>query len=192
MSPSTLFSLRRVNPRTEPEPIRPLRRPAQMAVILAMTGLLSACANMSDTPPGASLPDIEARYGKADYACPAGQGKQRLTWTQQPYGQYAWTTLVDEHGKIDRVVPALTDARFRMLDKGSWTPDQVRCEFGPPAETSLVGLPGSRQVVWSYRYKQDGAWNSLMYIYFGTDGTHMTRRHAGPDPLFDPIELEVW
>lgn len=160
----------------------------RVAVALAAAGLMSACANMSDTPPGASLQDVEARYGKADYSCPAGQGGQRLIWTQQPYGQYAWTAVADASGKIDRIVPALTDARFRALSTGSWTPEQVRCEFGPPAEVSLIGLPGARQVVWSYRYKQDGAWNSLMYVYFGADGQRVTRHHAGPDPMFDPIE----
>src|SRR5690606_17585124 len=190
MSPHTLFSLQGVGPQSYEDGVRPHTgsdpmctpqssedgvRPRtgsdpKLTVALAMAALLSGCANMTDTPPGTALQDVEARYGKAGYSCPADQGKQRLIWTQQPYGQYAWTALVDENGKVDRIVPALTDARFRILDTGSWAPDQVRCKFGPPAEISTIGLPGSRQVVWSYRYKQDGVWNSLMYIYFGSDG----------------------
>ena len=59
------------------------------------------------------------------------------------------------------------------------------CEFGPPAEQGGVGLPSSIQIVWSYRYKQNGVWDSLMHVYFGTDGERVTRFHPGPDPMYE-------
>lgn len=148
-------------------------------------GLLSACANMADTPPGASLAEVEAKFGRPTLTCPAADNGQRVVWSQQPMGQYAWGANVDHAGNIDRVQSVLTDTHFKRLSSGNWTPQQVRCEFGPPAEITTVGLPSSTQIVWSYRYRQAGAWNSLMYVYFGQDGQQVTRFHPGPDPMYD-------
>ncbi len=147
--------------------------------------LLAACANMADMPPGTPLQQVEAKYGQPNYSCPAENGGQRLIWSMQPMGQYAWGTNVDSAGNTDRIQPLLTDEHFRVLASGTWTPEQVRCEFGPPARIDSVGLPSSTQIVWSYRYRQSSSWNSLMYVYFGSDGSKVTRFHPGPDPMFD-------
>jgi hypothetical protein len=152
---------------------------------IGLASVLSACANMADTPPGTPLAQVEAQFGRPNYACPEPNGGQRLIWSQQPAGQYAWGTHVDSAGNTDRIEPLLTDEHFRLLGQGVWTPEKVRCEFGPPAIIDTVGLPSVRQIVWSYRYLQDHAWNSLMYVYFGTDGSHVTRFHPGPDPKYD-------
>ncbi len=162
-------------------PYRYLRLTAGAAAL----GLLGACANMAQTPPGSPLAAVEAKWGQPNFVCDAPDGKQHLVWSQQPLGQYAWGTHVDASGNIDRIEPLLTDEHFERLRTGTWTQDQVRCEFGPPADKSTVGLPSNTQLVWSYRYRQSGAWNSLMYVYFGTDGSHVTRFHPGPDPMFD-------
>lgn len=156
-------------------------------LIGAATGLvfLAACANMANTPPGTPLAQVEAEYGRPGFSCPAEGGGQRFIWSQQPYGQYAWGTNVDSAGNTDSIEPLLTDKHFSLLSSGTWTPERVRCEFGPPAEISTVGLPSSTQIVWSYRYRQAGAWNSLMHVYFGSDGEKVTRFHPGPDPMYD-------
>lgn len=167
-----------------------LRTGNKIGISLAMLGLLGACANMADIPPGASLAQVEAQFGRANYSCPLPDGGQRLVWTTQPMGQQAWGTNVNSTGNTDRVVPILTDQHFNVLKTGTWTPEQVRCEFGPPAETDMVGLPSTRQIVWSYRYLQSNVWNSLMYVYFGKDGSHVTHFHPGPDPMFEPRQME--
>ncbi len=151
--------------------------------------LLAACTSMADLPAGTPLHQITSEYGEPDFSCPAPDGGERLIWTMQPMGQYAWGTTVDAAGNTDRVQQLLNDEHFRVLASGSWTPEQVRCEFGPPAEIDSVGLPSSTSIVWSYRYRQAGAWNSLMYVYFGSDGSRVTRFHPGPDPLY---ERNVW
>lgn len=161
-----------------------LTRYARIGTTGMALALLAACSNMAQMPPGTPLYQVEAKYGKANFSCQDANG-QRLIWTQQPYGQYAWGTHVDAAGNTDRIQPLLTDEHFRLLASGTWTADKVRCEFGPPAEISTVGLPSSTQIVWSYRYRQAGAWNSLMYVYFGSDGERVTRFHPGPDPMFD-------
>jgi len=152
--------------------------------------VLGACTNMTQVPPGTSLAEVQAEYGPPNYSCPEPGGGQRLIWSGQPYGQYAWGTRVDSAGRIDRIDSLLTDEHFDLLKQGTWTPEKVRCEFGPPANIETVGLPAVRQIVWSYRYRQARTWNSLMYVYFGQDGERVTRFHPGPDPLYE--ERDRW
>lgn len=163
-----------------------LARFGKAAASALSIGILAACTSMADIPAGTPLHQVESKYGKPNYSCPAQNGGQRLIWSMQPMGQYAWGTNVDAAGNTDSVQSLLTDEHFRLLASGTWTPEQVRCEFGPPAKVETVGLPSSTQIVWSYRYRQSGAWNSLMYVYFGIDGTKVTRFHPGPDPMYDP------
>ena len=92
---------------------------------------------------------------------------------------------MDAQGRVQGVEPILTDEHFQVLKQGEWTADQVRCEFGPPAIIDTAGLPNVRQIVWSYRYKQDHVWNSLMYVFMGRDGDRVTKFHPGPDPMYD-------
>lgn len=147
--------------------------------------LLAACANMADTPPGTPLAQVEAQFGTPTYSCTDRDGNKRAIWSTQPFGQYAWGSTIDNAGNTDKVIPLFTAEQFGKLDKDSWNQEQVRCQFGPPAEIGSVGLPSSRQDVWSYRYKQSGAWNSLMYIYFDPYTGLVTRHHPGPDPMYD-------
>jgi hypothetical protein len=170
-----LFSLRTYTP------VRLLK----LAGMVAATGALAACTSMSETPPGTPLTQIQAKYGAPNYRCTTESGLERVIWSQQPYGQYAWGANITADGRAQAVELVLSDAYFKRLAEGVWTPDRVRCAFGPPAEVETVGLPSVRETVWSYRYKQNGVWNSLMYVYFGTDGQKVTRFHPGPDPMFD-------
>ena len=70
-------------------------------------------------------------------------------------GQYAWGTRTTPDGKVGKIDQILTDEHFRVLDEGTWTAEQVLCEFGPPAEREMVGMPSVAQMVWSYRYRQE-------------------------------------
>src|SRR5690625_4439662 len=91
---------------------------------------LGACANMADIPPGTSLAEITAQFGEPNYACTNRNGQQRVIWTTQPMGQYAWGANIDSAGNADQVTPLLTTQHFRKLDEGTWTQEQVHCEFG--------------------------------------------------------------
>lgn len=162
-----------------------LARAARIGLALAALGTLGACASMSDLPAGTPVAQIEAKYGRPNFSCPEANGGQHLIWSQQPMGQYAWGVHVDPQGRTDKVTLLLSDEHFQLLAKGTWTQEQVRCEFGPPGLVDRVGLPSSDQLVWSYRYRQGSVWNSLMYVYFGHDGSHVTHFNPGPDPMYE-------
>jgi len=146
---------------------------------------LAGCANIAQTPPQTPLAQVEAQFGAPTLQCTNKDGQRRVIWSQQPLGQFAWGTTLDAQGRVQAIVPILTDAHFEVLKKGTWTPDQVRCEFGPPAFVDKVGLPNVRQTVWNYRYKQDHVWNSLMFVFFDREGGHVTHFNPGPDPMYD-------
>ena len=153
---------------------------------MALVALLAGCANMADVPPGTSIGDVYAQFGQPNTVCARPDGGQRMVWTQQPMGQYAWGTNVSPQGTVDRVYPVLTDENFSKLRVGRWTPDDLLCEFGRPAFIDEVGIPSVRQVVWNYRYREASSWNSLMYVYMGPNGDAVTRFHPGPDPMYEP------
>ena len=159
--------------------------PPRLAWLL-MPLALAGCANIDTVEPGTPLAQVQQRFGAPDHSCPLPDGGQRLVWSQQPYGQYAWGTNTTPDGRVGVIEPILTDAYFRRLDEGQWPAERVLCEFGRPAEVEQVGMPSVRQTVWAYRYRQDHVWNSLMHLYMGRDGKMLERRHAAPDPLFDP------
>lgn len=155
-------------------------------IIILIAGIsLTACANIAKTPANTPLQQIIAQHGQPDTQCTNKSQQTRVIWSQQPMGQYAWGGNLNDKGELIKIEPVLTDEHFQALKNGDWTPDEVLCEFGPPAIIDSVGLPSNRQIVWSYRYKQDHVWNSLMFIYFGSDGQRVTKFHPGPDPMFD-------
>lgn len=168
-------------------PVQPERHPALPLVVAGVALLLGACATPADIPAGTPLSDVQARYGRGTVQCPLPSGGQRVVWSGQPMGQYAWATNVTPEGRVGQIEQILTDASFAHVETGTWDVDRLLCTFGPPAERATVGLPGTRQLVWSYRYRQSGAWNSLMHFYLSPEG-QVTRMHPGPDPLFEARE----
>lgn len=157
----------------------------RLAVATVSLVSLAACANIAKTPPGTPASQMIQQFGRPTHTCTLDQGGQRLIWSQQPAGQEAWGTNTDVNGNVGPVTQLLTDEHFRVLKNGIWTPERLLCEFGPPAEKTAVGLPSSLQIVWSWRYMQDGVWYSLMHVYLGRDGERVTRFHPGPDPRYE-------
>lgn len=160
---------------------RMLRTTAAVLLISALT----ACANITKVPPGTPANQVISQFGRPTYTCPLDNGGRRLIWSMQPFGQQAWGTNTDPEGRVGPIEQLLTDAHFQVLKSGDWTPEKLLCEFGPPAEKTGVGLPSSIQIVWSWRYMQDGVWYSMMHVYLGRDGERVTRFHPGPDPRYE-------
>lgn len=144
----------------------------------------AGCAQITSVQPGTALTTVEAQFGKPTTLCLADNGSKRAIWSQQPMGHYAFATTVNIASQVGEFKQVLTDRSFDRLSGGVWTPERVRCEFGPPENISGAGLPGDIQIVWSYRYRQYGVWFSLMYVFFGKDGKEVTQFFAGPDPMF--------
>jgi len=147
---------------------------------LVSVALLAGCVNYQSVKPGMTIAEAVQKLGKPSTTCTREDGTQRLIWTMQPYGQYAWGTNTTPQGTVVGVQQLLTDANFQKLATGRWTDKQVLCEFGEPANT--YGIAKGNEIVWAYRYKQDDVWASMMYVYMGSQGNLANRFHPAPDP----------
>lgn len=150
----------------------------------AIVATTVGCAQITSVKPGTALTTVEKQFGAPTTLCAGPDGTKRAIWSQQPMGQYAFATNVDAQSRVSEFEQILTDRSFNQLGQGVWTPEQVRCAFGPPESIDKVGLPSNLKIVWSYRYRQSDVWNSLMYVFFGTDGKVVTEHYPGPDPMY--------
>ena len=147
--------------------------------LLACAALLTGCNTISSVAPGTPVADVIKVHGKPDSTCKNTDGTERLVWTGQPYGQFAWGTNTTKDGKIIKIEQILTDPQFEVLAIG-WTAQQVACQFGPPS--NMDGIAKGNEIVWAYRYKQYDVWPAMMYVYMGPKGDRVTRFHPAPDP----------
>lgn len=155
-------------------------RPVSLALTLASLAILAGCANYQSVKPGMSTAEAIQKLGKPSTTCTRDDGTQRLIWTLQPYGQFAWGTNTTKDGKVVEIQQLLTDAHFQVLATGKWTDQQLACEFGEPA--NKYGVSKGSEIVWAYRYKQEGVWPAMMYVYMGPQGNLVNRFHPAPDP----------
>jgi hypothetical protein len=183
MKPMPSYPISRGSHRDHSPQPGPLYCAAALAVLVSLAG----CANMNTLPAGTPLSTIEQKYGQPSYTCTQPDGQHRAVWSQMPSGEYAWGTAIGADGRAGPVVSVLTDEHFSRLAQGSWTPDAVRCEFGPPYRIDEAGLGEKREVTWGYRYMQSNK-HSVMWIYMGRDGNQVTKFHPAPDERYQRSE----
>ena len=155
-----------------------MRTQTFLAALLILA--LSGCAQLQSVKPNTPVADVIKQFGKPTTVCRNQDGTERLVWSQQPFGHYAWGTNTTKDNTIGQITQVLTDAHFELLSTGTWSDERVRCEFGPPA--NIEGIAKGNEKVWGYRYMQFSAWYAMMYVYMGPNGNLANRHHPGPDP----------
>ncbi|MBI2769324.1 MAG: hypothetical protein HYX47_06860 [Burkholderiales bacterium] len=127
---------------------------------LCAAALLSACAanpfNAYGVQPGTARDAVIARLGAPTRVVRLPDGGERLQYSLQPFGQYAWMVDLDGAGKVLRSRQVLNMADFNRIEPGKWTRDDVEREFGPPAKIDGVA-----------------SWNGPIMNYRWTDGSDM-------------------
>jgi hypothetical protein len=154
---------------------------ASLAAVFTMTGCASYPTSVRVGEPAF---EVRARLGAPADAVKRADG-ERLIYPLGPFGQQTYLIEVGADGRVNAVTPALTDARFALIEKGRWDKTQVRQEFGPPAETGAAPL--KKHQVWSYRYKREGVWDALMHVHFDGNGIVQDYYYTR-DPMFEPDE----
>ena len=150
------------------------------AALLALA--LSGCSTFRGPHPGTPLTEVTARLGQPKASYPDPDGSQWLEYRGQPMGQFQHMAHVGADGRLLSYEQVLTSENFARVKVNDWTRDQVLRNFGRPAEVSRDRASGYE--VWSYRYKEDGVWNSFMNIYFNGRGV-VRRTENTPDPVLD-------
>ncbi len=126
---------------------------------LAAVAVLGACAanpyNAGNLPAGTARDAVISRLGPPTRVVPL-PGGERLQYSLQPFGQYAWMVDLDASGKVVRSRQVLTASEFYRIEAGKWTRQDVEREFGPPAKIDGVS-----------------SWNGPILTYRWTDGSDM-------------------
>ncbi len=142
------------------------------ALVLACIGALVGCAGLLTSisvAPGTPRADVIARLGQPTRALPLATG-ERLQYSLQPLGQYAYMVDLDATAKVVASRQVLTPVEFARILDGQWTRADVEREFGPPARTDRVGNWAGD--VMTYRWS-DG---SDMFFWVYLDSRQVVQR----------------
>lgn len=158
---------------------------ASHAGAVLLTAMLAGCMTppWQTIPAGASRAEVQARLGPPREVYPRPDGVTRWLYPTRPFGQHTIAADIDAQGRVLDVKDVLTSREFAKAKIGKWTKNDVLTRFGRPEETAY--FPLMQREVWTYRFKQDGVWNSLMHFYFGPHGVLRTTQ-TSPDPLYEP------
>lgn len=154
--------------------------------VLGAALLLGACAhpwNTMNIAPGTPRDEVIARAGAPARVVPLPGGGQRLQYTLQPLGQYAFMVDVDASGRVVRSRQVLTAQEFARIEEGRWTVHDVQREFGPPAR--IDGVSRFHGSVLTYRWRDLGGADMFYFVYVDPQGV-VRRAHPGMEHFNAP------
>lgn len=140
------------------------------AVVVAAAALmLAGCAQpWQQFHGGEDQSAIIARMGQPREIHELPDGGRRLMWPTQPMGTTNVVADINASGKIVNVRQALQLSEFNQAQIGKWTRDDVRANFGPPAESGFFRR--TQREVWSYRYMENNITPMMFHFSFDTNG----------------------
>ncbi len=144
--------------------------------------LLSGCASFQRPQPGISEAEVIALRGKPVYEMQDGDIRL-LEWPANNSNQYSYMAKIGQDGKLISFEQVLTVENFSALKPGISTKEDVLKKVGHPNRFESEYLPLVDSEVWTYRYKESGAWDSMMHIHFDRNGI-VKRLENGLDPLY--------
>jgi hypothetical protein len=155
-------------------------------LLAAAAAVLAGCAGGLfggyDVAPGTPREAVIARMGQPLRAVRMPTG-ERLQYTLQPLGRYAWMVDLDSSGRVIQSRQVLTEANFHRIEPGRWTRDDVEREFGPPAWIDSVA--SWRGPVMTYRWR-DTANSDMFYWVYLDERNVVQRAHPGMEFINAP------
>jgi hypothetical protein len=156
------------------------------AFVLAAAVVAGGCAhpwNTMNIPPGAPRDEVIARAGPPIRELPLPGGGQRMQYTLQPLGRYAFMVDLDNAGRVVQTRQVLTPLEFNRIQPG-WTRADIEREFGPPAEiTRVTSFHGD---VMSYRWAEGH--NPMFYFVYVDPNGIVQRSHQGMEFINSPAD----
>jgi len=137
-----------------------------------LAALLAACAGNPfnyAVEPGTPRDAVIGRLGQPTRIVALPQG-ERLQYSLQPMGQYAWMVDLDASGRALGSRQVLTLADFNRIEVGKWNRADVEREFGPPGK--IDGVTSWNGPIMTYRW-YDG---SDMFYHVYLDQASVVRR----------------
>lgn len=153
------------------------------ALTVGMSLALSACAAFTpvNLSMGESESEVVAKLGQPTARIPDGN-EHLLEYSRNPWGQAINMARIGSDGRLISYEQVLTTEKFAAVKVGVTTKTDILRTFGHPSEN--VYLPRQQLEVWSYPYKEQGVWNSIMHIHFDNAGI-VRRMENGQDLRFE-------
>jgi hypothetical protein len=142
--------------------------------------LLAGCApfRWTSVTIGEPEPEVIAKLGNPTHHYQAGSD-HLLEYMHGPMGQVTYMARIDAQGRLVSYEQVLTTQKFMTIKPGEARKEDVLRTIGAPSETAFYTL--SQLEAWSYPYKENGAWDSMMTVYFDRSGA-VRKLENGPDP----------
>ena len=148
-------------------------------LLVIVASLLIGCAgnpfNGYNIAPGTPRQAVLERMGPPSRVVPLPNG-ERLQYSVQPYGRYAWMVDLDAGGRVVQARQVLTENNFHRIEAGKWTRDDVEREFGRPA--SIDGVASWPGPIMTYRWR-DAANSDMFYWVYLDERNVVQRAHPG-------------
>ncbi|MEO6352142.1 MAG: hypothetical protein ABI575_09050 [Oxalobacteraceae bacterium] len=151
-------------------------------ILLSLTG----CASFGAPPviPGQSEAEVISLLGQPSARYQDGD-ETILAYVRGPWGQQTYMARLDADRHLKSYEQVLTTQKFATVKIGGTSQQDILRTFGKPAETSYLSL--SDLTVWTYRYKENGVWDSMMHVHFDRNGI-VRKMMNGPDTWLEPRE----
>lgn len=150
-----------------------------ITTLLIALFLCTACTTLGNAP--IKIGDTEAQttalLGRPALRYADGSAIT-LIYPRGPFGQETYVARFGTNGRLSSYEQVLTMQKFGTIRIGKDTKDVIMKTFGPPAETTYLSLP--KLEVWSYRYKENNVWDSMMHVHFDQSGL-VHKIQNGPD-----------
>jgi len=155
-----------------------------------LVALLFGCAGNPfagyDVAPGTPREAVIARMGPPYRAVRLPTG-ERMQYSLQPYGQFAWMVDLDAAGRVTQARQVLTEANFQRIEPGKWTRADVEREFGRPAWVD--GVASWNGPIMTYRWRDRANSDMFYYVYLDPQGV-VRRAHPGMEFLNAPNDRD--
>lgn len=155
----------------------------RIASFFAALTLLSGCAVFRPVHLniGESEANVIAKLGQPTARIPDGE-QHLLEYSHNPWGQAIYMARIGSNGRLVSYQQVLTIQKFATIKPGISTQTDVLHTIGHPSEIMRLARRGL--TVWSYPYKEQDVWNSVMSVYLNDAGI-VRMMENGPDPRFD-------
>jgi hypothetical protein len=154
---------------------------------LLATLVLAGCAGPGSSlglAPGTPRDQVVASAGKPTQIVSLPGGGERLQYSLQPLGRFAYMFDLDASGRLVRARQVLTAQEFSRIQPDTWTQGDVEREFGPAAE--MHGVASWNGPVMTYRWRERND-DMFYWVYLDPQGV-VRRSHPGMDFISGPGE----
>ncbi|MBA2964342.1 MULTISPECIES: hypothetical protein [Ramlibacter] len=159
--------------------LRPLVATVGTVCVLVLVG----CATGYNLQPGASREEVLSSMGRPTAVVKLPNGNERLQYSLQPAGQYAYMVDLDGNGRmvsLRQVLNANDLGRLNTVGIGQWTRADVEREYGRPARIEHVA--SWKGDIMTYRWNEGPEMDRFYWVYL--DPQNVVRRaHPGIETL---------